>query len=127
MKKLLSFAVVLVLAALSAHAQTERPAEYTDVPQVSVHDRSGSQFAAAAMRVRANINPNPVSERGIVDAGGAVIREVVVRNADGRELRRHSNVDAIRFALERPGLSPGLHLVDVRTDFGVGTIKVMIQ
>jgi hypothetical protein len=127
MKKLFSISAVLLLAVFSVQAQADRPAPATDNAPASVHDRSGSQFIAAAMRVRANITPNPVSERGIVDASGAVIRHIVVRNADGRELRRHSPVDAIRFALERPGLSPGLHLVDVYTDFGKGTIKVMIQ
>jgi len=127
MKKLFSFAVVLLLATLSAQAQNDQPAQNTDVSQASVHDRSGSQFAAAAMRIRASITPIPVTERGTLNAGGAVIRHVVVRQDDGRELRRHAHVNAVRFVIERPGLPIGILSVDVYTDFGMATVKMMIQ
>lgn len=127
MKKLFSLVVVLLLAATAIHAQSDA-AEYTPSVGVdNVHDRSGSQFAANAPRIRANIKPNPLVDRSTLDAGGAVIRGVVIRNADGRELRRHSNVDAVRFSIVRPGLSPGAHQVEVYTDFGMTVLKLSVQ
>jgi hypothetical protein len=127
MKKLFSLAVILVFAAVSAQAQNGS-AEYMSSEVVdNIHDRSGSQFAASTPRIRANINPNPLVTRSTLDAGGAVIRGVVISNEDGRELRRHSNVDAVRFVIEGPGLSPGSYQVEVHTDFGMAVLKLRVQ
>lgn len=127
MKKLISLAVVVLLAVTSAHAQNGS-AEYnsTEVQQ-NIHERSGSQFAANMPRIRANITPNPLVTRSTLDAGGAVIRGVVIRNEDGRELRRHSNVNAVRFVIEGPGLSSGSYKVEVYTDFGTTELKLSVQ
>lgn len=127
MKKLFSLAVVLLLAATSAHAQNGSVEYTTNEVSENIHDRSGSQLASSMPRIRANINPHPLVNRSTLDAGGAVIRGVVIRNEDGRELRRHSNVDAVRFVIERPGLSIGSHHVEVYTDFGMTVLKLSVQ
>ncbi|MEX1131948.1 MAG: hypothetical protein WEC15_01880 [Flavobacteriales bacterium] len=127
MKKLFSLAVVVLFATTTAHAQNGS-AEYgaNEVSQ-NIHDRSGSQFAANVPRIRASINPNPLVTRSTLDAGGAVIRGVVISNEDGRELRRHSNLNTVRFVIEGPGLSPGSYKVEVHTDFGMTVLKLAVQ
>lgn len=127
MKKLFSLAVVVLLAATSAHAQNGAVEYSANEVSQNIHDRSGSQFAASTPRIRANINPNPLVTRSTLDAGGAVIRGVVISNEDGRELRRHSNVDAVRFVIEGPGLSSGSYKVEVHTDFGMTELKLSVQ
>jgi hypothetical protein len=127
MKKLLSLCSMLLFIAVAANAQTPGPAYVVGAVADNVHDRTGSEFVLHAMRISANVKPNPVVTRSVVDAGGAVIRAVVIKNEDGRVLRTHSNLNVLRFTVERPTLSPGLHLVDVVTDFGTATIKMMVQ
>lgn len=127
MKKLLIVCVSILLTGSAALAQSQVQAPASGTVPEHAGSRWGSQFAQNAVRFIVNISPNPMGDRTLLDAGGAVIRHIVIRNRDGRELRRHSNVNAVRFHLERPGLEPGLHLVEVVTDFGTRTVKLMVQ
>lgn len=123
MKKLFSLFLFALLGATSFAQQGYATQESAD----NIHDRSGSQFAVNAPRIRANIAPNPLVDRSTLDASGAVIRGIIIRNADGREVRRETNVDAVRYSILRPGLFPGSHTVEVHTDFGATVVKLAVQ
>jgi hypothetical protein len=118
MKKLLIVCVSILLTGSAALAQSQVQAPASGTVPEHAGSRWGSQFAQNAVRFIVNISPNPMGDRTLLDAGGAVIRHIVIRNRD---------VNAVRFHLERPGLEPGLHLVEVVTDFGTRTVKLMVQ
>lgn len=127
MKKLFSLLPAFLLLGLAANAQTTAPAYVPAALNENVHENVGSGFMRHAVRVRAQVVPNPVVTRAIVDAGGAVIRTIVIRNEDGRVLQNNSNLNVLRFPVERPNFSPGLYLVEVVTDYGSATIKMRVQ
>ena len=127
MKKLFSLFLFALLASASAFAQ-QGPASYAaQESAVELHDRSGSGFALNASRITAHIKPNPLVTRSTVDAGGAVIRGIVVRDLDGREMLRDARVNAVRYSLERPMIEPGTYVVEVFTDFGATMLKLAVQ
>lgn len=127
MKKLFFLSAFLLFIATAAMAQVNEQDHRPEVLVENAHDRMGSGMPSLAVRVRANIAPNPVSTRAVVDAGGAVIRHLAIRDEEGRVVREHPDLNVLRFTVERPGLEAGTHLVDVYTDFGMVTLKMRVQ
>ncbi len=127
MKKLFSLFLFALLAAAPALAQQGTTSYATQESADELHDRSGSGFALNAARITAHIKPNPLVERSTIDAGGAVIRGIVVRNTDGREVFRDAKVNAVRYTLERPRFEAGNYAVEVYTDFGAIMLKLAVH
>ncbi len=127
MKKLFSLLLFALLATAPALAQ-QGPASYaTQESAIELHDRAGSGFALSAARITAHVKPNPLVARSTVDAGGAVIRGIIVRDLNGREMIRDANVNAVRYSIERPTIEPGTYVVEVYTDFGAIMLKLAVQ
>lgn len=127
MKKLFSLFLFALLASASAWAQQGSTSYTATEAQVQQHDRAGSELPLHASRILAHIKPNPLVDRSIVDASGAVIRSIVIRNIDGREVLRNANVNAVRYAIERPTIEPGTYELEVKTDFGTTLLKLAVK
>lgn len=127
MKKLFSLFLFAVLASASAFAQQGLGSYTTQGSAIEQHDRSGSGFTLNSSRITAHIKPNPLVTRSTVDAGGAVIRAIVVRDLNGREMLRDGNVNAVRYSIERPTIEPGTYVVEVYTDFGSMMLKLAVH
>jgi hypothetical protein len=74
-----------------------------------------------------NIAPQPLVARTQVDTGGAVIRRVIILRSEGHIIREYGNINQIRFMVERPGSQPGVHVVEVVTDFDSVRSKLLVQ
>lgn len=125
MKKFLLLAL-LYGATVAGYAQDASAPRTPATNGVAAHDRAGAAMLQAP-RIRARVAPNPMSTRAVVDAGGAVIREIIITTEEGRLMRHHTGLNVVRFDVERPGLDAGLHIVEVITDFGATRLKMMVQ
>lgn len=125
MKKFILFAA-LCIASAAVSAQDAATPRTPATGGTIVHDRAGTAMLQAP-RIRAHVAPNPMSTRAAVDAGGAVIREIIITTEEGRLMRHHTGLNVVRFDVERPGLDAGLHIVEVITDFGATRLKMMVE
>jgi hypothetical protein len=59
----------------------------------------GSGFITNCGPLPSEHAPQPLVDRSQVDAGGAVIRHVIVRSSEGHIIREHGNIDQSCFIL----------------------------
>lgn len=92
----------------------------TESTTLVIDQVTGQRNPALDQRIR--LFPNPTSEATQIAAEGLTIEEVVVRNVQGQLVRRQDANPKMTIA----GLSPGVYVLQIRTDQGMAVRRLMV-
>jgi hypothetical protein len=72
--------------------------------------------------------PNPANDRTVISTKtDAILREVNVMDVTGKTVALYTNIDEKSFTLERNGLDAGVYLIQVKTDIGSATSRLIFR
>jgi hypothetical protein len=73
-----------------------------------------------------HIQPNPAHDRVTISAGN-VIQEIIITNVVGQELMNNTAINSTATSVDISALSSGVYFVQVKTNKGAGTVKLVVE